>query len=473
MRATSGVGRAVAAFVGFALLAASVGAAPDKLAAARKKYEAAAHRNTFEIGKAHIELGLWARDAGLPVQSTAEFLRAEELAGDEMPIAGKIVAIMRAYGDKFWKSVQKHPVALLRTYESKADKIEADGLKDRLRLAKDAASWGLDEESFAEYLAAVRLLDAPLAFDAKEQLILPVGVLEPGISARIKAAAISINEHLYVRDEVLALVPEVKEISEADSPRVRVRTQGGSKEAEDVLAIVTALLPALEDDVDGRPTRKMQVFVFKEKKHFLTFLKATKQEKFEIATGLADGATNTALVNAEGLSPESIRRVAMHEISHLFMYGVTPAVMPSWYAEGFADTYGGTGTFTWDGKSLVPGGPLEKSLLEGVKGDDGFLPLADLTAGDALALLSKDRPKASRFYVESWAFLRFLRTAALPEIRDRFRLWELACRGGAVGAKAGKARERDTAPGREAFAKAFGADLPALEKAFRGWLTTL
>lgn len=473
MGSISRVGGALAVAACVGMFGATVGAAPDKLAGARKKYEAAVRKNTFEIGKAHIELGLWARDAGLPVQSTAEFLRAEELAGDEMPIAGKIVAIMRAYGDKFWKSVQKHPVALLRTYESKADKIEADGLKDRLRLAKDAASWGLEEESFAEYLAAVRLVDAPLAFDAKEQLILPTGLLEPAISARIKAAAISINEKLYVRDEVLALVPEMKEISEADGPRVRVRTQGGAKEAEDVLAIVTALLPALEADLDGRPTRKMQIFVFKEKKQYLTFLKATKQERYEVATGLADGATNTALVNAEGLSPDTVRRVAMHEVAHLFMYGVTPAVMPSWYAEGFADTYGGTGTFTWDGKALVAGGPLEKSLVASVQGDDGFLPLAELTAGDALALLSKDRPRATRFYVESWAFLRFLRTAAPADLRDRFRLFELACRGGAVGAKAGKARERDTAPGREAFAKAFGADLPALEKAFRGWLATL
>lgn len=240
-----------------------------------------------------------------------------------------------------------------------------------------------------------------------------------------------------------------------------------------MLAIVTALLPALEADLDGRPTRKMQIFVFKEKKQYLTFLKATKQERYEVATGLADGATNTALVNAEGLSPDTVRRVAMHEVAHLFMYGVTPAVMPSWYAEGFADTYGGTGTFTWDGKALVAGGPLEKSLVASVQGDDGFLPLAELTAGDALALLSKDRPRATRFYVESWAFLRFLRTAAPADLRDRFRLFELACRGGAVGAKAGKARERDTAPGREAFAKAFGADLPALEKAFRGWLATL
>lgn len=448
-------------------------AGADKLDAARAKFKVEAHKNVFLTGKAHIELGLWARDAGLVPQATAEFLRAEELTGDEMPLAGKIVAIMRAYGDKFWKNVQKHPVALLRTYESKAERIDAGLLKDRLRLAKDAATWGLDDESFEEYLAAVRTIDDPLVFDAKEQLILPTGTLSPELSARVKAVSIAINDKLYIRDEVLALVPDVKTISEADGERVRVRTMGSPKEAEDIRAIVMALLPALEADLDGRPTRKMQVFVFKEKKAYVAYLAGTKQDGYAVAMGLADGATNTALVNGEGLSPDTLRTAAMHEIAHLFMYGVTPAVMPSWYSEGFADTYAGTGTFTWDGKTLLPGGLLAKGLLGAVKSDAGFLPLLELTAGDALAYITKDRAKASRFYAEAWAFLRFLRTATNQEMGERFHLWELACRGGAIGAQAGKARMRDTAPGRESFQKAFGADLPKLETAFRAWLATM
>ncbi|MBI1852461.1 MAG: hypothetical protein HYR85_19135 [Planctomycetes bacterium] len=31
---------------------------------------------------------------------------------------------------------------------------------------------------------------------------------------------------------------------------------------------------------------------------------------------------------------------------------MTPVVMPSWYAEGFTETFGGEGTFTWDGTKL-------------------------------------------------------------------------------------------------------------------------
>jgi len=447
--------------------------AADKIDAARAKFKVAAHKNTFETGKAHIELGLWCRDAGLVPQATAEFLRAEELAGDEMPIAGKIVAIMRAYGDKFWKTVQKHPVALLRTYESKARAIDADSIKDRLRLAKDALAWGLDEEGFQTYLDAVRLIDAPLQFDAKDQLILPTGTLPPEVSARIKAAAIAINEKLYVRDEVLSLVPDVKQISEADGERVRVRTMGSMKEAEDVRAIVLAELPALESDLDGRPTRKMQVFVFKERKAYRAFLAATKQDGFASALGLADGASNTALINGEGVTPDDLRSTALHEVAHLFMYGVTPAVMPSWYAEGFADQFGGRGTWQWDGKVLSTGGMLPSGPLQALKTDAGFVPLAELCVAQAQELIAKDLSKASRFYAESWALLRFLRTASSQELGERFHLWELACRGGAVGAEPGKARQRNTVPAQESFQKAFGADLPKIEAAFRAWLATL
>lgn len=466
---------AVAAlWAGFSLASGPrTASAADKLDVARAKLKAAERKAIFETGAAHIELGIWCRDAGLIPQATAEFLRAEELAGEEIPRAGKIVAIMRQYGDKFWKAVQKHPVALLRTYESKARALDADMLKDRLKLAKDALAAGLEEEGFALYLEAVKLIDSPLQFDAKDQLILPIGLLSPELSARIKAAAISINDKLYVRDEVLSLVPDIKEISEADGERVRVRTMGSMKEAEDIRAIVLAELPALENDLDGRPTRKMQVFVFKEKKAYRAFLAATKQDGFASALGLADGASNTALINGEGVTPDDLRSTALHEVAHLFMYGVTPAVMPSWYAEGFADQFGGRGTWQWDGKVLSTGGMLPSGTLQALKADTGFIPLAELCVAQAQELIAKDLSKASRFYAESWALLRFLRTASSQELGERFHLWELACRGGAVGAEPGKARQRNTVPAQESFQKAFGADLPKIEAAFRAWLATL
>jgi hypothetical protein len=162
----------------------------------------------------------------------------------------------------------------------------------------------------------------------------------------------------------------------------------------------------------------------------------------------------------------------MHEMSHLFMYGVTPVVMPSWYAEGFAETYGGEGTFEWKDGALEAAGMLAASHLASVKGD-GYIPIADLIGKDALAMLSTDKGAGHRFYSESWALLRWFRTAAPAETQERFRLWEVACRGAALGARAGEPRSQDTAPATADFSRRFGADLPAIETAFREWLAGL
>jgi hypothetical protein len=160
----------------------------------------------------------------------------------------------------------------------------------------------------------------------------------------------------------------------------------------------------------------------------------------------------------------------MHEMSHLFMYGVTPVVMPSWYAEGFAETFGGEGTYVWKDGALNAGGTMVESEIAPLETDAGFIPLAQLTAGDALAMLSKSAKDGRRFYAESWAFLRWMRTGAPPDVQARFRIWEVACRGAAFGAKAGKPREQDTAPATEEFRRRFGADLASLEAGFRRFL---
>ena len=50
----------------------------------------------------------------------------------------------------------------------------------------------------------------------------------------------------------------------------------------------------------------------------------------------------------------------LHELSHLFWFGCAPVAMPDWYAEGFAESFGGQGTFTWDGAKLAIGGLMRR-----------------------------------------------------------------------------------------------------------------
>src|SRR5688572_32975159 len=99
------------------------------------------------------------------------------------------------------------------------------------------------------------MTDAPLAFDAEGNVLIESGKIPPDISARMKADAITIDGKPYLRDDFLALVPEVKQVFEADGERLRVRTAMSAEAARDVHAIAAAMLPHLEDDTDGRPTR--------------------------------------------------------------------------------------------------------------------------------------------------------------------------------------------------------------------------
>jgi hypothetical protein len=309
-----------------------------------------------------------------------------------------------------------------------------------------------------------------MVFDEKGQVVLPAGVVPVEASARMKAAAISVNGAQYLRDAFLELVPEVVEVRESLGDRVRLRVQGAGDPPHDLRLSIEALMPFLEDDVGGRPTRRLYVFVFTDRAQFRKYVDAAKIPGFGVASGLADGATNTAIVCADGIGVDGARGMCLHETSHLFQYAVTPVVMPSWYAEGFAETYGGEGTFTWKDGTLTAGGKLVESELAAIRSPQGYIPLSDLLGGDALKLLTKDKALGRRFYSESWALLRFLRTAASADVQARFRLWETACRGAALGAQVGKPREQDTAPAAAEFTRRFGAEIPAIEKAFRDWL---
>ena len=62
-------------------------------------------------------------------------------------------------------------------------------------------------------------------------------------------------------------------------------------------------------------------------------------------------------------------------------FGTAPAFLPDWYAEGFAESFGGQGTFTWDGKTLQTGGLLAKHRLAALQ--QAPLPLRELLAGSS------------------------------------------------------------------------------------------
>jgi hypothetical protein len=473
--------------VGWLVIAVLVGVVPRppafgdrKMDEAKARFAAKRRAILFEAGTARVRLGEWCRDAGLVAQATACFVKAVDESEDTNWWAKKVLDLMRAKDDKFWKTVVAHPTkAYLDTFEKKARRLDDDREGLLFRLAHDGWKAEMFDDAQDLWCDLIRQTDRPLVLklkDDKEVISIPSGDIPADISAKIKAAAITVNGQLYVRDDFLELVPQVKELSESTGERVRIRVEGAGKEsaksASDLLASLEALLPYLEDDLGGRPTKRIHVFVFSSKATYGAWVGAAKMGAFTAASGFADGPTNTAVISGEGIGVDGLRGMCLHEMSHLFMYGVTPVVMPSWYAEGFAETYGGQGTFEWKDGKLAAGGKLDSGYLAPLKAE-GYIPLSDLIAGDALKLLTKDKALGRRFYSESWAFLRWLRTASAPELQARCRLWETACRGAGLGVQAGKPREQDTNPATSEFSRRFGSDLAAMETSFKAWLAGL
>jgi hypothetical protein len=447
--------------------------APDRLEVAREEFKAAKRKVLIEAGNRHAKLGTKLRDAGLVQQATREFVEAVEVSEGENAWAKKILDLMQRFDERFWKTVNKKPSKqMLASYDKWAKEVEQDVLKDRLRLAKDAAKKGLVEEAYGEYVAVVRGTDEPLRFDAEGRVTVEGGSIPAEVSKRMKDEAISVNDALWLRDEFLARIPAVRAIFEAETATVRVRSMKSLEQAKSLVGISDALIPYLEEDLGGRPTKKLNVFVFADRKTYETYLDAAKLESFKAATGMADCGTFTTLVLSEGLGDETIEGVTLHEMSHVYQFGVTRAILPSWYCEGFAETWGGDGTFTWDGKTLRAGGKMAAFRLDPVKSREGFLPLSELLGGDALDLINKDKTKAMRFYAQSWALRTFLRGPAGKETAANFERWETFCRGASLGAEAGKPFSRNTGPAAEHFRRMVAPDLAALEKPFQEWLAS-
>ncbi len=464
--------------VGLAAFVGSAARAQDRFDSRKVKSLADSNKKKrkvlIESGHRHLKLGIWCRDQGLVSQASMEFIRAVEVSEHRHPGAQKVLSIMRSLGDDFWKKRRrKTHTRLLEQYEKRTAKATQQAEKARFGLAKWAYGKGLDEGK-QEFLRLLELNDAPLTLDKKGQVVLPAGALPLDLSQEIEGAAVTINDRLWVRDRFLSKIPNVSAIHEVESDRIRVRSQVSVEQAQAVLDICTALLPFITDDTGGRPQQRMNVFVFADRKTYEGYLEALDMLSHKRAAGLAFSGANMALVNGDGRSEDETLGIALHEVAHLFMYGVTRSMMPSWYSEGFAETYGGQGCYEWKDGTLVTHGVMAANRVNRLKTDAGFIPLRTFFAGNALALINSDLKKASNFYTQSWAFVRFMREGAGDAIRNRFGIWEDTCRGKALGAVFDQPTENgDAKPSQQLFEEMFGAEIDELEVAFREYLGTL
>lgn len=425
----------------------------------------------FDAGQRHLQLGSWCRKQGLVAQGTTHFLRAVEVSQGKNQGAQQVLMLMRGYGDRFWRGTRKKPSkGLLANYQLKARTIETQARREKLAIAQAAFRMGFLEEAKRFFGELIATSEVPLQLDAKGRIPLENGHVPAELAAEVAGKLVELNGKQVVRDAALGRVPEVEALHETATPALVLRSDLGPERGAEIHALAAALLPILEAELAGSPSRRLSLLVFAKRADYEAYLKASGHGSHTAARGLCDYGAFATIVCAEELEAPDLHALVLHELTHLFWFGTTPAVMPDWYAEGFAETFGGQGTFTWDGKQLVPCGLLRTDRIVDLQGAP--MPLREFFQGDAIALLTQDRPRGHRFYAQGWAFLRFLRTAAPKEMRERFETWEDMCRGAAAGAVPGQI-SHNTSDAQQRFETLFEKDLDELERAFLAWLREL
>lgn len=425
-----------------------------------------------EAGQRHLRLGSWARDEGLVPQATAQFLRAVEVSRGKNPGAQTVLGLMRGLGDDFWSSKRKRPSkALLAEFDKRAAANEAKTRKEHLELAARASASKLLDEA-KEHFRSVLELGGELQRDDKGVWKIDGKRIDDDLGEWLRGQAATDKDGRQVFEAAGAAAPRLAGLTLHEDDLLQVRTDLPGDAARKLHALGSALLPHLRERLDGAPTRRLVLTVFARHADYVAYLTARGMADYAVAAGLADGGTFQTLVSAqraggEMLGESELQAIVLHELSHLYFFGVAPAGMPDWYAEGFAESFGAQGTFAWDGKVLTVGGKVPAEHLAAAR--PHMVSLRLLVDARALILLGKDKENAAAYYVQCWALQRFLRQEDCPW-RDRFAFFEAKCRGQVLGAPQPGRAVPDPAPAGVQFLRLFGEDLDRLDAAFTEWL---
>lgn len=426
-----------------------------------------------EAGKRHLELGMWCRKRGLDAQASAQFYAAVEASDKQYIPANRILSIMKGYGDAFWKDRPTPKRASFSAYAKKAKAMHQDDEEDRLGLAEYAWKKKLPVEAEKEYESILRKRAEPLDVDKKGKLQIAGESIPDELSEKFLKEAVSINDVLYLRDDFLKLIPDIDAIQQVESEQLRVRSTLTLEETQELFALAEALLPQLEESLHARPGVRLNLFLFPDRESYEAYIDTIQKPALKAVTGFAQREGFHAVVCMEGLDLQQLYGVTLHELTHLFAMSVSRSVMPSWYAEGFAEYFAGQGTLEWDGSTLTTRGRMAEFRLASLEDPLNRFTLDGLLTSDALALFGEDREKALRFYVQSWAFMRYMRQDADKKTRQKFLEWEAQCHGGALGAELGNEWASNAGPAMDLFHRKFGKDLELLEIEFQNYLQEL
>lgn len=432
-----------------------------------KDYHKRLQAELIETGQRHVDLGWGIRNSGLIPQCTYQLVLAVELSEGKHQGASMVLNIVRTYKDAFWKKKRKKPrTGALKAYEKKAAALVKKDMLGQIKLAR-AAHKAKMRDRMIEHLVKAMQYGAEIKYAPSGTKIQGFKIDED-LAKWLSEQTVVLKDGNRRFEPAGKAAPRLEGLEEVADEHLIVRTDLDAEVAADLHALGSALWDPLQDRLDGSPARSLRLVVFAKKTDYDAYLQACGHTGVA-SKALCDYGTFQTLVCAEGLESKDINALVLHELSHLFFFGSSPIAMPDWYAEGFAESFGGQGTFAWSGKKLTVGGLMRSDRLDAIQNDP--LTLQQVLAGNAMTLLRQDHKKAMRFYAMSWAFHRYMTTQD-HRWQKRFLDWEAKCRGSLIGVLS--TRKMGTAQSATAaFMAEFDKDLVAIEGAFKTWLATL
>ncbi len=429
-----------------------------------------------DVGERHLEIGGWCEKKGLLEQARERYSIAISRGSGkahEKAIAA-LGALERLAPDQIRKKFHAPSGKELKLYRLKVARAELEDRRDRKKLADFAWTAGksLEDVAMSGYASLIETTRDIAEVDDEGRIVLDVGIVPAPVSKTVleSGGAITINNRLAVRNALLRRIPSVNALYMARSDGLALFSEGSLDEAVRLHEVGEALLPYLKKDLGRAPDRTLNVCVLHAADSYAEYCTRSGHGEYTASNGftnLEDFVSVVRVPDVDGrdLTPFQVQSIMLHELVHLFQFAITATPMPSWYAEGLAETYGGAGTYEWDrrAKRLRIKGLVERRRIASLQVPGNLIGLEEFLALDASALHSGDRAMTERFYTQSWAFLRFLRTGAGRSTARKLADWEDLCRHNRL----------DCADARSRFRIALGKNLKGVEKAFAEFVKKL
>ncbi len=412
---------------------------------------------TYDIGVEYYKSG-YRKEAIWFFQHTLELVpRNGALRG--------FVNLIQDFDNPVWKKKEwRSPRAgEEREFKKRVAKWEEDCARIWFEMGKYAASKrteAADEKALGYYLKLLRMTEGPYEVGRDKKLrVGKVGSIPEPFSSRIlDQHLVRVNGQLYVRDAMLAAIPDVATVSEARGERCLVRVEGEEEKARGLLALMEQACAQYAAHTKQSALRPLGLFVFADRAGYERFCHASGNAALANASGFASGALGFAVT----FDHPALQELAVHEGAHLFHAAVYRSRMPSWYDEGFACWFGHGGTFRVADGKLETGLPLDRARLEALAREKP--PLRELLDGDAAARFAANDGSFARFYAHAWALYTFLRTTKDKRFAPLFEKWESFCLG------AGYDAATQGTSSKALFDEVFAAVLQELETALAKWI---